>query len=127
MPGIHSGKRFAADYCQRVTIVEFKDQARHDAWALHKEHFAAKREGETAVSLNTTFRPSRSRRLIAVAWRPRFWLWYLRKLLWLKVQILGSFGHPRGVRIDQLSEVFWRFTDVGDQSELRHFFDIRSR
>lgn len=45
MPGYVSHKTFTADDGERVTLVEFADQASHDAWARHPEHGVAKRAG----------------------------------------------------------------------------------
>ncbi|MDX2169288.1 MAG: antibiotic biosynthesis monooxygenase [Deltaproteobacteria bacterium] len=45
MPGFVSVKRFDAADGERVTLVEFADQASHDAWRDHPEHRAAQRIG----------------------------------------------------------------------------------
>ncbi len=45
MPGFVSIKRFDAADGERVSIVEFADQASHDAWRDHPEHRAAQRLG----------------------------------------------------------------------------------
>lgn len=42
MPGYVSHKAFTADDGERVTIVEFADEASHKAWAFHPEHVATK-------------------------------------------------------------------------------------
>ena len=38
MPGFISVNSYAADDGERVTIVEFEDEATHDAWRAHPEH-----------------------------------------------------------------------------------------
>lgn len=45
MPGYVSHKTFTADDGERVTIVEFADEASHRAWAHHPEHRAAMKKG----------------------------------------------------------------------------------
>lgn len=45
MPGYVSHKSFVAEDGERVTIVEFADQASHDAWRRHAEHGAAQGHG----------------------------------------------------------------------------------
>ncbi len=45
MPGYISHKSFVAEDGERVTIVEFADQASHDAWRRHAEHGAAQGHG----------------------------------------------------------------------------------
>ena len=45
MPGFVSIKRFDAADGERVSLVEFADQASHDAWRDHPEHRAAQRLG----------------------------------------------------------------------------------
>jgi heme-degrading monooxygenase HmoA len=45
MPGYLSHKTFTAEDGERVTIVEFADEASHRAWATQSEHVAAKQEG----------------------------------------------------------------------------------
>lgn len=45
MPGFVAIKRFDAADGERVSLVEFADQASHDAWRDHPEHRAAQRLG----------------------------------------------------------------------------------
>jgi heme-degrading monooxygenase HmoA len=45
MPGYVSHKTFTAQDGERVTIVEFTDQAGQDVWAKHAEHVDAKKQG----------------------------------------------------------------------------------
>lgn len=45
MPGYISHKRFTADDGERVTIVEFADEASQLAWANHPEHLESRRLG----------------------------------------------------------------------------------
>lgn len=45
MPGYLSHKAFVADDGERVTIVEFEDEASQRAWATQVDHVAAKRAG----------------------------------------------------------------------------------
>ena len=45
MPGYVSHKTFAADDGERVTIVEFADEASQRGWATQTEHVAAKKKG----------------------------------------------------------------------------------
>jgi heme-degrading monooxygenase HmoA len=45
MPGFVAIKRFDAADGERVSLVEFADQASHDAWRDHPEHRAAQRMG----------------------------------------------------------------------------------
>lgn len=45
MPGYVWHKSFTADDGERVTIVEFADEASHQAWARHPEHRAAMEKG----------------------------------------------------------------------------------
>ena len=45
MPGFVAIKRFDAADGERVSLVEFADQAAHDAWRDHPEHRAAQRLG----------------------------------------------------------------------------------
>lgn len=45
MPGYVSHKSFVADDGERVTLVEFADEASQRQWALHAEHVAAKKRG----------------------------------------------------------------------------------
>lgn len=48
MPGYVSHKAFTAADGERVTIVEFADEASQRQWALHAEHVAAKLQGRKA-------------------------------------------------------------------------------
>jgi heme-degrading monooxygenase HmoA len=48
MPGHVSHKTFTAEDGERVTIVEFADEASHRAWAMHPEHVGAKGRGREA-------------------------------------------------------------------------------
>lgn len=48
MPGYRSHKAFVAEDGERVTIVEFEDEASQRAWAQHAEHLAAKQRGREA-------------------------------------------------------------------------------
>ena len=45
MPGYRSHKVFVADDGERVTIVEFEDEAAQREWATQLEHVAAKQRG----------------------------------------------------------------------------------
>ena len=45
MPGYVSHKTFAADDGERVTIVEFADQASQEAWSREARHVEAKKKG----------------------------------------------------------------------------------
>ena len=45
MPGYRSHKVFVAEDGERVTIVEFEDEAGQREWATHVEHVAAKKTG----------------------------------------------------------------------------------
>ncbi len=45
MPGYVWHKSFTADDGERVTIVEFADEASHEGWARHPEHRAAMKKG----------------------------------------------------------------------------------
>jgi len=45
MPGYRSHKVFTAEDGERVTIVEFADEASQRAWATQVEHVAAKARG----------------------------------------------------------------------------------
>lgn len=45
MPGYLSHKSFTAEDGERVTIVEFADEASQQAWSRHAEHVEAKRKG----------------------------------------------------------------------------------
>lgn len=48
MPGYRSHKSFVADDGERVTIVEFEDEASQRQWAQQIDHMAAKREGRAS-------------------------------------------------------------------------------
>jgi len=48
MPGYISHKVFTAEDGERVTLVEFKDQESHRAWAGQLDHVAAKKRGREA-------------------------------------------------------------------------------
>lgn len=48
MPGYLSHKGFTAEDGERVTIVEFADEASHRAWATQLDHVAAKKRGREA-------------------------------------------------------------------------------
>src|SRR4051812_21025077 len=48
MPGYVSHKGFAADDGERVTIVEFADEASQRAWATQAEHVEAKKKGRAS-------------------------------------------------------------------------------
>ena len=48
MPGYISHKSFAADDGERVTIVEFADEACQKAWATESRHVVAKARGREA-------------------------------------------------------------------------------
>ena len=45
MPGYVSHKVFTAEDGERVTVVEFEDEAGHRLWATHSEHLQAKAKG----------------------------------------------------------------------------------
>ncbi|MCK6372890.1 MAG: antibiotic biosynthesis monooxygenase [Zoogloea sp.] len=45
MPGYKSHKVFVAEDGERVTIVEFEDEASQQGWAQQIDHLAAKKEG----------------------------------------------------------------------------------
>ena len=45
MPGYLSHKTFAAEDGERVTIVEFADEASQRAWATEAQHVEAKKKG----------------------------------------------------------------------------------
>jgi heme-degrading monooxygenase HmoA len=49
MPGFVSRKTFAAEDGERVTIVEFADEASQRNWSLNAEHVGAKRRGREAL------------------------------------------------------------------------------
>jgi heme-degrading monooxygenase HmoA len=48
MPGYISHKSFTAEDGERLTLVEFADEASHDGWRLQADHVAAKRRGMQA-------------------------------------------------------------------------------
>lgn len=48
MPGYISHKAFTAEDGERVTIVEFKDEASQTAWSQQVDHVAAKKQGRQA-------------------------------------------------------------------------------
>ena len=48
MPGHVSHKTFAADDGERVTIVEFADEASQRAWSTEARHVEAKKKGRAA-------------------------------------------------------------------------------
>lgn len=48
MPGYVSHKSFTADDGERVTIVEFADEASQQGWARQAEHVQAKQRGREA-------------------------------------------------------------------------------
>lgn len=48
MPGYVSHKSFTAEDGERVTIVEFADEASQKAWATHAGHVTAKARGRAA-------------------------------------------------------------------------------
>lgn len=48
MPGYLSHKTFTAEDGERVTIVEFADEASQRAWATQAEHMTAKARGREA-------------------------------------------------------------------------------
>lgn len=45
MPGHLSHKTFTAEDGERVTVVEFADEASHRAWAMQAQHVEAKKKG----------------------------------------------------------------------------------
>ena len=45
MPGYVAHKSFIAEDGERITIVEFADEASQRQWATHAEHAAAKKRG----------------------------------------------------------------------------------
>ena len=45
MPGYLSHKAFVAEDGERVTIVEFADEASQKAWSMQADHVAAKKQG----------------------------------------------------------------------------------
>jgi heme-degrading monooxygenase HmoA len=48
MPGYLSHKVFVAEDGERVTIVEFADEASQRAWAMQMDHVAAKQQGRAS-------------------------------------------------------------------------------
>lgn len=68
MPGYRSHKVFVADDGERVTIVEFEDDAGQREWAMDVDHVAAKKLGresfysEYSLQVCTVTRESRFRR-----------------------------------------------------------------
>ena len=48
MPGYLSHKTFTAEDGERVTIVEFADEASHRAWATHPDHVVVQARGREA-------------------------------------------------------------------------------
>ena len=48
MPGYVSHKGFTAEDGERVTIVEFADQASQEAWSRQAQHVEAKKKGRAA-------------------------------------------------------------------------------
>lgn len=48
MPGYRSHKIFVAEDGERVTVVEFDDEASQRQWSQHAEHAAAKLRGRQA-------------------------------------------------------------------------------
>jgi heme-degrading monooxygenase HmoA len=48
MPGYVSHKSFTAEDGERVTIVEFADEASQRAWAMEARHLEAQRKGRAA-------------------------------------------------------------------------------
>lgn len=65
MPGYLSHKAFVAEDGERVTIVEFADEASQRAWATQMDHVAAKKQGrasfyaEYALQVCTVVRESK--------------------------------------------------------------------
>jgi len=45
MPGYRSHKVFVAEDGERLTLVEFEDEASQRAWATQADHVAAKKQG----------------------------------------------------------------------------------
>ncbi len=45
MPGFRSRKTFVADDGERLTLVEFEDEASQRNWSFNAEHVAAKKQG----------------------------------------------------------------------------------
>lgn len=45
MPGYRSHKIFVAEDGERLTLVEFEDEAAQRGWAMNAQHLAAKRRG----------------------------------------------------------------------------------
>ncbi len=48
MPGYRSHKVFVAEDGERVTLVEFEDEAAQQNWAQHADHRAAQQEGRAS-------------------------------------------------------------------------------
>ena len=48
MPGYKSHKVFVAEDGERLTLVEFHDEAAQRAWATQTDHLAAKQQGRKA-------------------------------------------------------------------------------
>ncbi len=48
MPGFVATKTFVADDGERATLVEFADEASHQAWGRHPEHVQAQAQGREA-------------------------------------------------------------------------------
>lgn len=48
MPGFRSHKTFVAEDGERVTLVEFEDEASQRQWSQQAQHVAAKRRGREA-------------------------------------------------------------------------------
>jgi heme-degrading monooxygenase HmoA len=48
MPGYRSHKVFVAEDGERVTLVEFEDEASQRNWSLNAEHVAAKQQGRAS-------------------------------------------------------------------------------
>lgn len=48
MPGYISHKVFVAEDGERVTIVEFEDEASQRNWAMNAQHVAAKKDGRAS-------------------------------------------------------------------------------
>ena len=68
MPGHLSHKTFTAEDGERVTLVEFADEAAQRDWSTQADHVAAKRRGretfyaEYSIQVCTVLRESRFRR-----------------------------------------------------------------
>jgi heme-degrading monooxygenase HmoA len=65
MPGFRSRKTFVAEDGERLTLVEFEDEAAQRNWSLNVEHVAAKKKGrerfysEYSVQVCNVLRESR--------------------------------------------------------------------